>query len=119
MRVKTGFTRRRRHKKVLKRASGYYGANSRSYKVAVEKNDRALAYAYRDRKAKKRELRSLWIIRISAAARLNDVTYSKLMGALRASPINLDRKSLADLAANDPKAFSLMVQSVLTQKTHT
>lgn len=116
MRVKTGLTRRRRHKKILKRASGYYGANSRSYKVAVEKNDRGLAYAYRDRRTKKRNIRSLWILRISAAARLHSVSYSQFMGALKNSSIDLDRKSLAYLAANDPKAFSLIVQNVLGQK---
>ena len=113
MRVKTGITRRKRHKKVLKRTSGYYSANSRSYKIAVEKNDRALAYAYRDRKAKKRNMRSLWIIRISAAAKLNSISYSKFMGYLKKSSINLDRKSLADLAARDPKAFSHLVQKVM------
>ena len=114
MRVKTGITRRKRHKKVLNRASGYYSANSRSYKIAVEKNDRALAYAYRDRKTKKRKMRSLWIIRISAAAKNHSVSYSKLMHRLKSSSIALDRKSLADIAARDPKAFSLLVQKVMT-----
>ena len=114
MRVKTGITRRKRHKKVLNRASGYYSANSRSYSVAVEKNDRALAYAYRDRKTKKRRMRSLWILRISAAAKINSISYSKLMHRLKSSSIALDRKSLADIAARDPKAFSLLVQKVMT-----
>ena len=114
MRVKTGITRRKRHKKVLDRASGYYSANSRSYKIAVEKNDRALAYAYRDRKTKKRTMRSLWIVRISAAAKSHSVSYSKLMHHLKSSSIVLDRKSLADMAARDPKAFSLLVQKVMT-----
>lgn len=115
MRVKTGFTRRKRHKKVLERAKGYYSANSRSYKIAVEKNDRALAYSYRDRKTKKRQMRSLWIIRIAAAAKLNSTSYSKLMGALKASSVDLDRRSLALMAVNDPKAFSTLVQSVSTK----
>ena len=113
MRVKTGTTRRQRHKKVLQRAKGYYGANSRSYKIAVEKNDRALAYAYRDRKVKKRQMRSLWIVRISAAAKLNSVNYSQFMRALKTSSIHLDRKSLASLAARDSKAFSLLVKRVM------
>lgn len=113
MRVKTGITRRKRHKKILKRSKGYYSANSRSYKIAVEKNDRALAYAYRDRKTKKRNMKSLWIIRISAAAKLNSVSYSKFMGHLQKSAITLDRKSLANLAVKDPKAFSHLVQKVM------
>ncbi len=112
MRVKTGFTRRKRHKKVLARASGYYGANSRCYKIAVEKNDRGLAYAYRDRKVKKRTMRSLWITRISAATKLHSLNYSKFMHLLKLSSIQLDRKSLAYLAAENPKAFSSLVKRV-------
>ncbi|MCB0394038.1 MAG: 50S ribosomal protein L20 [Bdellovibrionales bacterium] len=109
MRVKTGFTRRRRHKKVLERASGYYSSGSRSYISAVEKNDRGLAYAYRDRKVKKREFRKLWIARINAAARLNGTTYSKLMNGLKKAGIELDRKVLADIAVRDPQGFSSIV----------
>lgn len=112
MRVKTGVVRRRRHKKVLKRASGYYSMNSRSYSVAVEKNDRALAYAYRDRKARKREMRQLWIARINAAARMNGTTYSRLTGALKQAGIELDRKVLADMAVQDPKGFAALVTQV-------
>ena len=112
MRVKTGFTRRRRHKKILKRASGFYSMNSRSYSVAAEKSDRALAYAYRDRKARKREMRTLWIARINAAARQNGTTYSRLSGALKKAGIELDRKVLADMAVRDPKAFSALVEQV-------
>ncbi|MCB0309543.1 MAG: 50S ribosomal protein L20 [Bdellovibrionales bacterium] len=113
MRVKRGFKARRRRNKVLNRAKGYYGANSRCYTVAVEKNDRALVYAYRDRKVKKREFRKLWTQRINAAARLNGTTYSRLMGALNKSKIQLDRKVLADLAVHDSRAFAEIVKTVL------
>lgn len=112
MRVKRGTVARRRRKKVLKRASGYYGANSRSYTVAKEKNDRALVYAYRDRKVKKREFRNLWITRINAACRLNGVSYSVFMSLLKKNEISLDRKVLSDLAIRDAQAFSQLVQSV-------
>jgi len=113
MRVKRGTKARRRRNKVLDRAKGYIGANSRVYSVAVEKNDRALAYAYRDRKVKKREFRKLWITRISAAARLNGTSYSVFMGALIKSNIDLDRKVLADMAVRDKDAFSAIVQQVM------
>ena len=106
MRVKGGFTNRRRHKKVLKRASGYYSANSRCYTHAVEMNDRAMAYAYRHRKMKKREFRALWNQRINAAARLNGTTYSRLIGGLVKAGVDLNRKVLADLAIKDATAFS-------------
>jgi large subunit ribosomal protein L20 len=112
MRVKGGFTNRRRHKKVLKRAKGSYSANSRCYTHAVEKNDRALAYAYRDRRTKKRDMRALWNQRINAAARLNGTTYSRLIGALKKCGIELDRKSLAFLAAQDPAGFTQICKSV-------
>ena len=115
MRVKRGFVARRRRKKVLKRASGYRGSNSRCYITAVGKNDHALQYAYRDRKAKKREFRKLWTQRINAAARMNGTTYSRLIGALNQSEVVIDRKSLADLAVNDMAAFSAIVQKVLPQ----
>ncbi|RME16244.1 MAG: 50S ribosomal protein L20 [Bdellovibrio sp.] len=114
MRVKRGFKARRRRKKVLKRASGYYSANSRCFTVAIEKNDRALAYAYRDRKQRKREFRKLWTQRINAAARLNGTTYSQFMGALKKSGIALDRKTLADLAVKDAQGFSSLVQQVMS-----
>lgn len=113
MRIKRGFVARRRRKKVLKRAKGYYGANSRSYSIAVEKNDRALAYSYRDRKVKKRDFRRLWTQRINAAARINGTTYSRLIGALNKSGIELDRKSLADIAVADPNAFTEIVKTLL------
>jgi large subunit ribosomal protein L20 len=114
MRVKGGFTNRRRHKKVLKRAKGYYSANGRAYIHAVEKNDRALRYAYRDRKAKKREFRALWNQRINAAARLNGTTYSRLIGGLIKAGIQIDRKSLADLAISDTAGFAALCKHALT-----
>jgi large subunit ribosomal protein L20 len=113
MRVKGGYTNRRRHKKVLKRAKGYYSANSRCYIHAVEKNDRALVYAYRHRKQKKRNFRALWNQRINAAARLNGTTYSRLIGGLIKAGITLDRKSLADLAIADTAAFSQLCTHAL------
>ncbi len=113
MRVKGGFTNRRRHKKVLKRASGFYSANSRCYTHAVEKVDRALRYAYRDRKAKKRTFRRLWTTRINAAARINGTTYSVLMGAILKKGLMIDRKSLADLAITDAAAFTAIVKQAL------
>ncbi len=115
MRVKGGVVTRRRHKKLLKRASGFYSANSRSFTHAREKVDRALVYEYRDRRTKKREIRALWIQRINAAARLNGVSYSVLMGALKKANIELDRKILSDLAIQDAAAFRTLVQQVLPQ----
>jgi large subunit ribosomal protein L20 len=113
MRVKGGFTNRRRHKKVLKRAKGYYSANSRAYTHAVEKNDRALAYAYKHRKMKKRDFRSLWNQRINAAARLNGTTYSRLVGGLVKAGVAVDRKMLAELAIADAGAFSQLCKHAL------
>lgn len=113
MRVKGGFTNRRRHKKVLKRASGFYSANSRSYTHAVEKVDRALAYAYRDRRVKKREIRALWNQRINAAARLNGTTYSRLIGGLLKAGVEMDRKVLAELAIVDAPAFTALCKHAI------
>lgn len=113
MRVKGGFTNRRRHKKVLKRASGYYSANGRAYIHAVEKNDRALAYAYRHRRMKKREFRALWNQRINAAARLNGTTYSRLIGGLIKANVMVDRKTLADLAISDAAAFTALCKHAM------
>jgi large subunit ribosomal protein L20 len=87
--------------------------NSRCYSVAREKNDRSLAYAYRDRKVKKREFRRLWTIRINSAARINGTSYSKLIGALNRSNIELDRKALADLAVHNPAGFTALVQKIM------
>ncbi len=112
-RVKRGVTARRRRKKVLERASGYYSAGSRSFIHAKEKNDRGMVFAYRDRKVHKREMRSLWITRINAAARLNGTTYSLFMNALIRANIDLDRKVLADIAVADAAGFSALVKSVM------
>lgn len=113
MRVKRGIKARRRRNKVLNRAEGYRGAGSRVFSVAKEKNDRGMVYAYRDRKVKKREFRKLWITRISAAAKMNGTSYSKFMGALTNSGIELDRKVLSDMAIHDPEAFTQIVQQVM------
>ena len=107
-RVKRGVQARARHKKVLKQAKGYRGARSRTYKVAKQAVMRAGQYAYRDRRVKKRTFRSLWIVRINAAARENGLTYSKLIAGLKKANIDLDRKVLASLAVNDKEAFSLI-----------
>lgn len=112
-RVKSGKTNRARHKKVLKRAKGYYSAGSRCYVHAVEKNDHALQYAYRDRKVKKRNFRALWNQRINAAARLNGTTYSRLIGGLIKAGIQVDRKVMADLAISDAAAFAALCKHAL------
>lgn len=112
MRVKRGFKARRRRNKVLKRAEGYRGSNSKCYITAVEKNDRALVYAYRDRKTKKREFRKLWTQRINAAARLNGTTYSRMIGALNKSELELDRKVISDMAIRDPEGFTTLVKQL-------
>ena len=112
-RVKRGLTARRRRKKVLKRAEGFYSLNSRSYIHAREKTDRAMVYSYRDRKVKKREFRALWIQRINAAARLNGTTYSKFMHALALKGIEMDRKVLADLAVMNADGFTALVKQAL------
>ena len=109
-RVKRGVTARRRRKKVLKRAEGYYSAGSRSYIHAREKNDRGMVFAYRDRKVKKRQFRLLWIQRINAAARINGTTYSKLINGLAKAGIEMDRKVLADLAVSNPAGFASVVK---------
>lgn len=106
MRVKRGFKARHRRKKVLKLAKGFRGGRSKLFRTANNSVDKALMYAYRDRRARKREFRKLWITRINAAARLNDLSYSKLMHGLRLADVELDRKVLADLAVSDPAAFS-------------
>ncbi len=105
-RVKRGFKARRRRNKVLKMARGYVGGRHRLYRTAVEAVDRALAYAYRDRKARKRDFRKLWIVRIGAAARQNGMSYSRLMGGLKKAGVELDRKVLANMAVFDPETFS-------------
>jgi large subunit ribosomal protein L20 len=106
MRVKRGFKARRRRKKILKLAKGYRGARSKLYRTAADAVDKALQYAYRDRKARKRDFRRLWIARINAAARLNDLSYSSLIQGLKRARVEVDRKILADIALSDPNAFS-------------
>jgi large subunit ribosomal protein L20 len=109
-RVKTGFTRRKRHKKVLKITKGQYGTRSKLYRRANEARLKSLWYAYRDRRNRKRDLRRLWIARINAAARLNGTTYSRMIHALRQANITINRKMLADMAVRDPKAFTAVVK---------
>lgn len=110
MRVKTGVVRRRRHKKVLKLARGFYSGRRKHFRKAKEQLERSLCYAFRDRKQKKRDFRSLWIVRINAACRINDISYSKFIYGLKCANIELDRKILADMAMNDPQAFGAIVQ---------
>ncbi len=105
-RVKRGVTARARHKKVLNKAKGYYGARSRVYRVARQAVIKAGQYAYRDRRQKKRQFRALWIVRINAAARLNGLSYSRLINGLKKAAVAVDRKVLADLAVFDKVAFS-------------
>lgn len=108
-RVKTGFTRRKRHKKVLKITKGQYGTRSKLYRRANEARLKSLWFAYRDRRNRKRDLRRLWIARINAAARLNGTTYSRLIHGMRQANININRKMLADMAVRDPNAFTAVV----------
>lgn len=105
-RVKGGFTTRRRHKKVLKLAKGYFGSKHRLFKTANEQVMKSLLYAYRDRRNTKRNFRKLWIARINAAARMNGLSYSKFMHGLKLADININRKMLADMAVNDINAFN-------------
>jgi len=105
-RVKGGIVTRRRHKKVLKLAKGYFGSKHRLFKTANAQVMKSLLYAYRDRRQRKRDFRRLWIVRINAAARLNGLSYNKLMHGLKLAGIQINRKMLADLAVNDAKAFS-------------
>ncbi len=114
-RVTRGSKARRRRNKVLKLAKGYRGGRSRLYRTATEAVDRALCYAYRDRRTKKRNFRRLWITRINAAARLNDTSYSRLMHGLHEAGIELDRKVLSNLAIIDPAAFSAVVNKAVGQ----
>jgi large subunit ribosomal protein L20 len=112
MRVKTGVVRRRRHKKLLKQAKGFFSGRRKHFRKAKEQLERSLVYAYRDRRQKKRDFRRLWITRINAACRLNDISYSRFMCGLKKSNIELDRKILADLAMSDSAAFKKIVDRV-------
>ncbi|HSX19999.1 MAG TPA: 50S ribosomal protein L20 [Gammaproteobacteria bacterium] len=105
-RVKRGVTAKARHKKVLELAKGYYGHRSRVYRVAKQAVIKASQYAYRDRKQRKRQFRALWVARINAAARLNGITYSRLVAGLRKAAIEIDRKVLSDIAIRDASAFA-------------
>ena len=111
-RIKRGVTKRQRHKKVLKAARGYFLGRSKLYKAAHEAVMHAWAYAYRDRRNKKRDFRRLWITRINAAARLNGMSYSRLMDGLRRANVTVDRKMLADLAVRDAAAFTRIAEMV-------
>jgi large subunit ribosomal protein L20 len=106
MRVKRGFKARKRRKKVLKLAKGFRGGRSKLFRTAADAVDKALMYAYRDRRVRKRDFRRLWIARINAAARMNNLSYSKFMNGLKRANIALDRKILAELAVADPSGFS-------------
>lgn len=112
MRVKTGIVRRRRHKKILKLARGFYSGRRKHFRKAKEQLERSMYYAFRDRKQKKRDFRRLWIVRINAACRMNGISYSKFMHALKLNNIELDRKVLADMAMNNPTAFSQIIQQI-------
>ena len=105
-RVKRGVTTHARHKKVLDSARGYRGRGKNNFRVAIERVEKGLQYAYRDRRQRKRQFRAIWIIRINAAARRNDLSYSRLMNGLKLASIELDRKVLADMAVQDERAFS-------------
>jgi len=115
MRVKRGFKARQRRKKVLKLAKGYRGGRSKLFRTAADAVDKALMYAYRDRRAKKRSFRKLWIARINAGARMNDLTYSRLIHGLKKADIELDRKVLAEMAVADPAGFSQVVSLASAQ----
>ncbi|MCK4875060.1 MAG: 50S ribosomal protein L20 [Sulfurimonas sp.] len=110
-RVKTGVVRRRRHKKILKLAKGFYSGRRKHFRKAKEQIERSLVYAHRDRKQKKRDFRKLWIIRINAATRLNGMNYSTFMNGVNKAGIELDRKILADMAMNDAAAFTAVVEA--------
>ncbi len=109
-RVKRGTKRAQRRKKILKQAKGYYGLKSKAHRLAKLAVDRSLSYAYRDRRQRKRQMRRLWILRINAAARINGVSYSRLIAGLKASGCELNRKILADLAVRDPQTFALIAE---------
>lgn len=111
MRVKRGVAAHRKHKKIIKAAKGMQSARRTSFRMAKQAVIRALQYAYRDRRNKKRDLRALWITRINAAARENGITYGKLIAGLKKANVELDRKTLAELAAKEPKAFAAVAKT--------
>lgn len=109
-RVKRSINAKKKRRKVLSRAKGYYGMRSRSYRNAKQQVQHSMQYQYRDRRTKKREFRKLWITRINAAARLNGLSYSRFMNGLTKAGVELDRKVLADMAVNDPEAFTAIAE---------
>jgi large subunit ribosomal protein L20 len=115
-RVKGAMRTRARHKKILKLAKGYFGAKSKLFRLANQAVMKSLVYAYRDRKAKKRDFRKLWITRINAAARINGLSYSRFISGLKAAGITLNRKVLADMAVNDAQGFAQLAEKVKTAK---
>ena len=118
-RVKRGVTTHARHRKILKLAKGYRGRNSRNFRIAIEKVEKALQYAYRDRRNKKRDFRGLWIQRINAGVRQYGLTYSRFINGIKLAGIEIDRKVLSDLAAREPEAFKVIVdqaQAALASK---
>ncbi len=112
MRVKRGVTKKARHKKILKMAKGYRGRSKNCFRIAIQRVEKALQYAYRDRRTKKRDLRSLWIQRINAAVRNHGLVYSKFIKGLNLAGINIDRKILSELAVNEPSSFEKIVAKV-------
>lgn len=112
MRVKRGVTTKKKHKKVIKKTKGMQRARRKSVKLGKQAVVRSLEYSYRDRRNRKRDMRQLWITRINAAARLNDTTYSKLTAAMKSKKVDLDRKTLSELAVNEPKVFADIVAFV-------
>ncbi len=115
-RVKGALRTRARHKKILKLAKGYFGGKSKLFRIANQAVMKSLSYAYRDRKAKKRDFRQLWISRINAAARINGLSYSKFMNGVKKAGIVLNRKVLADMAVNDAEGFAQLVNTVKSAK---
>jgi large subunit ribosomal protein L20 len=110
-RVTRGSRRAQRRKKILKQSKGYYGTKSRSHRIAKLAVDRSLAFAYRDRRQKKRDFRALWIVRINAASRLNGISYNRLIQGLKRADCQINRKMLADIAVRDPKAFAEVAEA--------
>jgi large subunit ribosomal protein L20 len=115
MRIKRGFKARRRRQKVLNLAKGFRGGRSKLFRTAADSVDKALMYAYRDRKVRKREFRGLWIARINAGARMNNLTYSRLIHGLKLANVGLDRKVLAELAVSDPSGFTQIADLAAAQ----
>ncbi|NQU67495.1 MAG: 50S ribosomal protein L20 [Candidatus Marinimicrobia bacterium] len=111
-RANSSVPRHRRHRKLIKQAKGYFGTRKSNFRTAKDAIQKALQYAYRDRRRKKRDFRRLWIIRINAAARMNGMTYSKLIAGLKAKEILLNRKTLAYMAVNDPEGFTEIIKTV-------